>query len=324
MMPVRSSKPLQAGAEDVFKAVAHRGQARNNGNHRFAINKATSANQDTRSDMPRQDYTATALIPHGHHQNWQLFEEVLTEVARVTDQWDEKEITFRVEGPRNLYGSYSSVLDAHIELGDDKRDVSQSEITCSTEGEDDERYVSITFAKNSKSTSWVYVSGPIKKQCEDLSRGLQAFILEKIRFPHAAGQQNSHDDLEARLQHLHPIIKNHSLTRLRNGHGDEAVEEACKSIGARLRSLSGVDDDGASLVGTALGGKPIVAVNDLTSKSDLSEQDGYMHLGMGIFRAARNPRAHRPSDPNFSIDEVIEWLSVASALHRALDRARKI
>ncbi len=47
-----------------------------------------------------------------------------------------------------------------------------------------------------------------------------------------------------------------------------------------------------------------------------------MFLGMALFRAGRNPRAHRPADPDFDRDEIVEWLHVASVMHRALDRAK--
>ncbi|MCT9931579.1 TIGR02391 family protein [Planotetraspora sp. A-T 1434] len=273
--------------------------------------------------MARKDYSANALIPHGHHQNWILIEKTIREVERITDQWPNAETEIKVEGSRNLHGQYSSLLNAKIDLGDDIRDVTTVDITRLEEDDDSPNpYLAITLAKSPRTTSWVYASGPIKRTCEELVHHLQAFILQQINYPTTAnGGHGEAAAIEARLQHLHPVIKTAAIARLRGGHGDEAVEEACKTVGARLRKLSGIDDDGASLVAEVLGKKRIVALNKGATRSDISEQDGYMHLGMALYRAARNPRAHRPSDPNFSVDEIIEWLSVASALHRALDRA---
>ncbi|MFJ9140084.1 TIGR02391 family protein [Streptomyces griseus] len=274
--------------------------------------------------MARRDFSANALVPHGHHQNWALIEEVIKEAERVTDQWPYAETEITVKGKRDLYGRYNSLIDAKIGLGDDHRDVTQVDITrLERDGDDSDMYLSVTFAKSERETSWVYASGPVKRTCEELVRSLQAFVLQAINHPEMARMNSGGGaGIEAQLQHLHPAIRSGALARLASGHGDEAVEEACKSVGARIRQLSGLDDDGASLVSTALGSRRIIAINEGVSKSDVSEQEGYMHLGMALYRAARNPRAHRPSDPNFNQSEVTEWLSVASALHRALDRAK--
>ncbi|MGW2510647.1 TIGR02391 family protein [Streptomyces scopuliridis] len=274
--------------------------------------------------MARREYSANALIPHGHHQNWHLIEEIIRELERVTDQWIEAETDIAVQGKRDLYGSYNSLLDAKIELDNDLRDVTEVDIVRSEHDDDGEdRRVSVTLSKSERNTSWVYASGPVKRSCEDLVRNLQSFILQAINHPETARLNSSEgESVRARLQHLHPDVKSAAMTRMASGHGDEAVEEACKGVAARLRQLTGLDDDGVSLVSNALRKQGPIAINDGITTSDASEQQGYMHLGQALFLAARNPRAHRPSDPNFDTNEVIEWLSVASALHRALDRAK--
>ncbi|MEV6226929.1 TIGR02391 family protein [Saccharopolyspora shandongensis] len=274
--------------------------------------------------MARRDFSADALIPHGHHQNWNLMDAIIRELERVTDQWPSAETEISVQGKRDLYGSYGSLLDAKIGLGEDHRDVTTVDISrIERDSDDSDMYVSVTLAKSQRDTSWVYATGPVKRTCEELVRGLQAFILQALNSPEITRNDSAGpSEIESRLQHLHPAIKSGALRRLASGHGDDAVEEACKSVGARLRQLSGLDDDGASLVTNTLGSRRLIAINTGATKSEVSEQEGYMHLGVALYRAARNPRAHRPSDPNFNADEVIEWLSVASALHRALDRAK--
>ncbi|MFD4917684.1 TIGR02391 family protein [Streptomyces virginiae] len=274
--------------------------------------------------MATRNFSANALIPHGHHQNWNLIEKIICELERITGQWLGAEIEITAKGKRGLYGRYDSLVDLGIGLGEDRRDVTKVDIFCfERDSEDSDMQIAVTLAKSQSETSWVYAAGPVKRTCEDFARSLQVFILQAIDHPELAGvQPDGGTGVEARLQHLHPGVKSGALARLASGHGDEAVEEACKGVGARIRQLSGLDDDGASLVTNALGGRRLIAINDGATKSDMSEQEGYMHLGVALYRAARNPRAHRPADPNFNSDEVIEWLSVASALHRALDRAR--
>ncbi|WP_280448600.1 TIGR02391 family protein [Nocardia brasiliensis] len=275
--------------------------------------------------MARREYSADARIPHNHHQDWPLIEEIEREMDRATAQWPSVEPEISVEGINQLDDRYSSLLDARIGLADDVRDVTKVTMTRHSQNDTDgtEQYLSIDLCKHRTDTSWVYVSGPVQATCDSLARRMQEYILKLINFP-ISSTTPAQNTIESRLQHLHPVIKATSISRLRNGHGDDALEEACKSVGARLRQLSGlVDQDGAALVGETLGlKKRLVALNDGVTQTDMSEQEGYMFLGMALFRAGRNPRAHRPADPEFDQDEIIEWLHVASAMHRALDRAK--
>ncbi|MFI6041396.1 TIGR02391 family protein [Nocardia sp. NPDC051321] len=276
--------------------------------------------------MTRRDYSANARIPHSHHQDWRLIHKIDQEMDRVTSQWPNVGSRVDIAGINQLHGRYNSILDARVTLGSDVRDVTK--VTMARFSKNDEGgsdwSLSISLCKHSSDTSWIYVSGPVQVSCESLARRMQEYILQIIDHPIQTGAAaDSPGAIEDRLRYLHPAIRAGAIARLRNGHGDDALEEACKSIGARLRQMSGIaDEDGASLVSQALGSKRLIALNDGASKTEVSEQDGYMHLGMALFRAARNPRAHRPADPHFDLDEVVEWLHVVSAMHRALDRAK--
>ncbi|MGH9277608.1 MAG: TIGR02391 family protein [Acidimicrobiales bacterium] len=77
-----------------------------------------------------------------------------------------------------------------------------------------------------------------------------------------------------------------------------AVLEAVKGLGDRVRSMSGVQGDGAALVQAvfALGstGLPMFAFNSLRSDSERSEQTGLVNLMIGVFGTFRNPTAHEP------------------------------
>ncbi|MGK8508213.1 TIGR02391 family protein [Nocardia asiatica] len=274
--------------------------------------------------MAIREYDSTARLPHNHHQNWPLMEELEREMDRVTAQWPSVEPEVQVEGINQLDGRYSSLLDARIALADDVRDLTKVVLTRFSKNDEDgsEWYLSITLCKHRSETSWIYTSGPVQATCDSLARRMQEFILKLINYP-SSGASSGPSTIESRLQHLHPAIKAGAISRLRNGHGDDALEEACKSVGARLRQLSGVvDQDGAVLVGETLGRKRLIALNDGITQTEISEQEGYMFLGMALFRAGRNPRAHRPADPEFDQDEIVEWLHVASVMHRALDRAK--
>lgn len=263
----------------------------------------------------RRDYDTSARIPDGWHQAWSFIENLIAEAERITGQWQspETEIQGEVDGT-TVYDK--TLLDLKIALGDYLKDVEGIRITRKTR-RGPERYLAIILAsKDSNSDSRVFVIDPIEADCIDLAKRVQAYILEQTHYQTTEpGQQFDF------LMNLHPLVRLSASSRLKAGHGDDAVEEACKGVGARLRKITALDLDGFDLISQALSGKsPRIRLNDGATKSDVSEQEGFMHLGMALFKAARNPRAHRPANTEYDVSEVLEWLAVASAIHRALDR----
>lgn len=108
----------------------------------------------------------------------------------------------------------------------------------------------------------------------------------------------------------------------------DAVFEAVKGLGERLRDLSGLDGDGAALVQAALGGSAggsaVLALNSLRTETERNEQNGLMNMMTGIFGAFRNPAAHKPK-VRWHISEVdaLDLLTTLSLVHRRLDLAAK-
>jgi uncharacterized protein (TIGR02391 family) len=126
-------------------------------------------------------------------------------------------------------------------------------------------------------------------------------------------------ELDARLEALHAGIRRAAKPRLLGGHGDNAVEEACKVVAKRVRDMSGLQGDGVALMTTAFSPRnPLVKLNSLQTQSEQDEQLGYMHLAAGLMAAGRNPRAHRPS-ADYDEDVVLELLALASMIMRRLD-----
>jgi uncharacterized protein (TIGR02391 family) len=75
----------------------------------------------------------------------------------------------------------------------------------------------------------------------------------------------------------------------------EAVFEAVKGLGVRLREKSGLDQDGRALVQAALRGKPPgIPLTDNMTVTERNEQEGIALLAEGIFAAFRKPAAHDP------------------------------
>ena len=74
-----------------------------------------------------------------------------------------------------------------------------------------------------------------------------------------------------------------------------AVLEAVKSVAAKMRTKTGLTDDGPTLVDRALAGNPpMIAINPLSSESECGEQRGFANLVRGTFGMFRNPTAHEP------------------------------
>ncbi len=100
-----------------------------------------------------------------------------------------------------------------------------------------------------------------------------------------------------------------------------AVLEATKSVAEKIRSKTGLIEDGAELVDRALTGRPpLLAINPLRTKSELSEQAGFANLLKGIFGMFRNPTAHALRI-SWNMDRVDaeDLLSILSLVHRRLD-----
>ena len=102
-----------------------------------------------------------------------------------------------------------------------------------------------------------------------------------------------------------------------------AVLEATKSIADKLRTKSGLSEDGAKLVDLALcGAAPRLAINDQITESQRSEQTGFANLVKGVFGMFRNPTAHEARVLWAMTKEGAEdLLSLASLIHRRLDAA---
>lgn len=105
-----------------------------------------------------------------------------------------------------------------------------------------------------------------------------------------------------------------------------AVLEAVKSVAERLRQMSGLGTDGAELVNAALSVKsPILAINSLTSETEISEQKGIANLLVGIFGAIRNPTAHAPKVAwAMPEQDALDVFAILSYVHRKLDGASRV
>ena len=122
---------------------------------------------------------------------------------------------------------------------------------------------------------------------------------------------------------VHPDVLRFCREELLADNYFHAVMEAVKSVADKLRSQTGLTDDGAALVDRALGGSPpMVAINPLKTESEKSEQKGFANLMRGAFGMFRNTTAHeaRINWP-MTKDDAEDLFSLVSLIHRRLDTA---
>lgn len=104
-----------------------------------------------------------------------------------------------------------------------------------------------------------------------------------------------------------------------------AVFEATKGLAERLRQLSGAHGiDGSELIDHCFGARsgPALKINDYSTKSEVSEHNGFANLLRGIFGTFRNPPAHAPrATEEWTITEpdALDLFSMLSYSHRRLD-----
>lgn len=127
-----------------------------------------------------------------------------------------------------------------------------------------------------------------------------------------------------KARNVHPDVLKFCDAELLRENYFHAVLEASKSIAAKIRDRTGLTSDGATLATEAFSlgksGRPLLAINPLSSETEIGEQKGFTNLVVGLFGTFRNPTAHAPKI-YWPIDEqdALDILSLVSLIHRKLD-----
>ena len=132
---------------------------------------------------------------------------------------------------------------------------------------------------------------------------------------------------ELRRRGTHGDVLRYCTDELLAKNAFHAQLEATKSVFDKLRTRTGLTDDGARLVDAALAlgqsGTPALQINDLATATDRDEQTGFANLIKGLAGMFRNPVAHDPRVLRTVVDdELLEVLTTLSMIHRRLDLAR--
>lgn len=100
-----------------------------------------------------------------------------------------------------------------------------------------------------------------------------------------------------------------------------AVQEAAKSLCDRVRKMSGLTTDGATLFNTAFAvSNPYVAYNSLRTSSEQNQQNGLKEMLCGVIHMVRNVTAHELRIHwDVNEEEAVDILNQISYLHKLLD-----
>jgi len=134
-------------------------------------------------------------------------------------------------------------------------------------------------------------------------------------------EKESKDNKIFAIRNFHYEVVKHSKDLFINGNYFHAVFESCKAFDKYVREKSGIDKHGTELMTNALSLKGPLKLNKQITETEKNEQEGLMHLCVGLMRAIRNPESHEPKlDWNISREDALDILSLISYLYRQIDK----
>ena len=124
-------------------------------------------------------------------------------------------------------------------------------------------------------------------------------------------------------RNLHKNLLHFCMAELLQDNYFHAVLEATKSVASKVRSLTGLNSDGAQLIDDAFGGSdPILKINAFKTDTEKSEQRGFTNLAKGLFGTFRNPTAHAPKiEWNLQEQDALDLFTLASYVLRRIDNS---
>jgi uncharacterized protein (TIGR02391 family) len=161
-------------------------------------------------------------------------------------------------------------------------------------------------------------AGLVVDQAGNLSTAEAAHTLPEAK----RRAQELRADMEGRG--VHPDVLRFCRAELLADNYFHAVQEAVKSVADKMRTRTGLTDDGTTLVDRVLGGDPpLLSINARKTASQRSEHSGFANLVRGTFGMFRNPTAHEARLYwEMSKDDAEDLLTIVSLIHRRLDKAQ--
>jgi len=123
---------------------------------------------------------------------------------------------------------------------------------------------------------------------------------------------------------FHPKVIEVSRKLYVDEHYAQAIQEAYKAVDNFVKNKTGLSIYGKDLMGKVFNvAESIIMLNELRTKSNRNEQEGFMYLFQGAMIGIRNPKAHDNvvmTDPY----QTLEYLGFASLLIRRADEGKLV
>lgn len=127
----------------------------------------------------------------------------------------------------------------------------------------------------------------------------------------------------------HPRLLRYCVAEIEDDNYFHAVLEASKSLADEIRRRTGRTEDGVPLIDAVfeLGkrGHPQLALNNMSTDTERSRQNGLANSLRGVFGSLRNPAAHEAKiKSNMTEQDAVDELCHVSYLQRRLDECHEV
>ena len=127
----------------------------------------------------------------------------------------------------------------------------------------------------------------------------------------------------------HPRLLRYCVAEIDDDNYFHAVLEASKSLADEIRRRAARAEDGVSLIDVVFErgkrGHPLLALNNMSTDTECSRQNGLANSLRGVFGSLRNPAAHEPKiNSTMTEQDAVDSLCHMSYLHRRLDECREV
>lgn len=120
---------------------------------------------------------------------------------------------------------------------------------------------------------------------------------------------------------MHSEVCRVAKKKFTDGHYADSVETAFKEFNCQVqiyhKTMTGIELDGKDLMLQSFNDKGTIRLDDLSTKTGQSIQEGYRFIAAGAMSAIRNPKAH--GVVNISPERALHFLYLASLLFQKFD-----
>lgn len=127
----------------------------------------------------------------------------------------------------------------------------------------------------------------------------------------------------------HPRLLLYCVAEIDDDNYFHAVLEASKGLADEIRRRTGRTEDGVPLIDAVFEvgkrGHPLLALNNTSTDTERSRQNGLANSLRGVFGSLRNPAAHEPKIRSAMTEQdAVDELCHMSYLHRRLDECHEV